>query len=200
MEAEESGESRSPGSSESGSDFQDNDDEPSESGEEGARVGSDEMSTKKMKTENSIPDEVYPSDDPIESSQRGIKRERDLDDQTENDEPNKKPKNFHVIPTQRTIFDCYDFNDLIRTNQSRMKEECRSKSDDPAGVGQSRIKSELDLASQTGNCGHLASPVIDLSSDESDEDGELPSESNTVTSANLKVVYGVEYRAPDESD
>ena len=38
--------------------------------------------------------------------------------------------------------------------------------------------------------------MIVLTSDESDEDGELPLESNTVTNANLKIVYDVEYRAP----
>ena len=37
--------------------------------------------------------------------------------------------------------------------------------------------------------------MITLSSDD-----ELPPESSTTTSANLTLVYGVEYRAPDESD
>lgn len=37
--------------------------------------------------------------------------------------------------------------------------------------------------------------MISLSSDD-----ELPSMSNTITSANLTLVYDVEYQAPDESD
>ena len=48
------------------------------------------------------------------------------------------------------------------------------------------------------------SPMIILSSDEeeeeddeSDREGELPPESSTVSSANLKLVYDVEYRAPN---
>ena len=33
--------------------------------------------------------------------------------------------------------------------------------------------------------------------DESDQNGKLAPESSTVSSANLKLVYDVEYRAPD---
>ena len=39
--------------------------------------------------------------------------------------------------------------------------------------------------------------VISLSSDESDEEDELSTKSYTVTSSKLKVVFGVEYRAPE---
>ena len=177
-------------SEENGSDFQESDDEPSEPGEEsGGEVGCDgmlyeenddqvvgnEMRAKRVKTEHWTADgEVCAFDDPIRISQQPIKREPDSDGQTEDDQPSasKEPKasEFISIQNKATAFDCYDFNDLIRKNQSRMKAESRAKSDN-----------------------HLGS----VSRFEGDQDGERPMESNAMTSANLKLVFDVEYRAPD---
>lgn len=87
------------------------------------QVSCDEVPPK-VKTENSVPDEV--GDMPTLSSQREFKREHDLDGQTEDEpglsnESNRSP--FTQAQTATTAFDCYDFSELIRNNQSRMKAE-----------------------------------------------------------------------------
>lgn len=41
----------------------------------------------------------------------------------------------------------------------------------------------------------LAIPVITLSTDESDQEDELPPQSNTFDSSNLKLAFEVEYKA-----
>ena len=129
-------------------------------------------------------EDVHASNDPIESSPRGIKRERNSHSQTRDDEEaeRKKVKNSDVtsVQNERTAFDCYDFSNLIRTNQTRMKEESRANS---AAVSQSEVKKERDVA---------ASPEI-ISDERDDEDGETPPD----TSKNLKIVYDVEYRTPE---
>ena len=93
----------------------------------------------------------------------------DLDGQTEDDQPSKEPKASKIasIQTEATAFDCYDFNDLIRNNQSRIKEENGTRSD-----GHSQM----------------------ITPDWAGPDGELAS--NAVTAASLKVVFDLEYRAP----
>ena len=76
-------------------------------------------------------------------------------------------------------------NDLVVLDDVVSEDEQngdKDRSDEPAENNESRAAKEYDM--------------ISLSSDDEDD---LP-ESSTVTSANLTVVYGVEYRGPDESD
>ena len=144
MESDESGEGRAP-SDAGDSDFQDSDNELFESdegsGDEAAdellcdeelkenEDGRNEMPTKKVKTEHSVPDEQIYADESSERIQKRIKTER-VDNQT------------------RTRY-------------------------------------------------HSACPTIALSSDDESRHGELPIESNAVASSNLKVVFDVEYEAPE---
>lgn len=84
----------------------------------------DEMPRKRVKTENCAPDEeVRPFNAPISGTQQTIKREPGSDGQTENDQPGPKKEPKEPILTETTSFECYDFNDLIKSNQSRMKAE-----------------------------------------------------------------------------
>lgn len=143
------------------SDYQATDDELSESdeerGEEDYPVGREsdlvEMPTKRVKTENSVMDEVY--DDPIEGGKKKIKREPDWDGLPGNDldiASTTIASSFDVddpygvlqeessdagvcwkvkyegpvpseLPNEPASIDCYDFNDLIRAYQIRIKEE-----------------------------------------------------------------------------
>lgn len=87
---------------------------------------SDEMPTKRVKTKSWIGnEEVRASDEPTRNSQIRIKRECDLADQTEDDQLSEEPIvwEFTSVQREKTTFDCYDFSDLIRKNQSRVKKE-----------------------------------------------------------------------------
>ena len=176
--------------------------------------------------DNEIPTERTSSDEhriadgevdkePTESSERGVKRELDLDGQTEDNQagPSKGPKapKFTSIQTETTAFDCYDFNDLARNNQKRMKVESASggpvvEPSEPDGgegelVGDVLCKEESEEdwpESSEGNERRPSSESEMSSSDE--EDGELSPKPNITISPNLKVVYDVEYIPPDESD
>lgn len=134
----------------------------------------DEMPAKRMKTEHWVDDGEVPAfDDPTRGSQQTttdqtIKREPGSDGgQPANDrvDSSEEPKDSKFVPIQSeaTAFDCYDFNDLIKNNHSRMKAESDSQS-----------------------------PMVV----QADHDVELPQESNADSSANLKVIYDVEYQAP----
>lgn len=150
---EESDEGSLSENTESGSDFQVSNNEASESGESDEDGGQEEeiggsddvpheeeknygqvddsrMLTERVKTENTLPDEDVHTFDLAEIMQRGIKRERDLDDPTEDKQPapsrEVKSSKFTTIQTETTEFDCYDFNELIRNNQRRVKDESRS--------------------------------------------------------------------------
>ena len=75
-------------------------------------------------------------------------------------------------------------NDLVVLDDVVSEDEQngdKDRSDEPAENNESRAAKEYDM--------------ISLSSD--DEDGDLPSEPSTMISANLTVVYGVEYQGPD---
>ena len=88
---------------------------------------------KKVKTERWVADgEVHAFDWPARSSQRVIKRERETEDKQLG--AGKEPKASKFTPIQTTAFDCYDFNDLIRNNQSRMKAESGQKDDDHSRI------------------------------------------------------------------
>lgn len=54
---------------------------------------------------------------------------------------------------------------------------------------------EADESSESRSFGHEAMDTA--SSEESDPDGELPLELNTVHTAKLKLMYDVEYQAPE---
>ena len=187
----------------------------------------DNYDDNEMPTERTSTDEYRISDgevdeEPTESSQRGVKRELDLDGQTEDDQagPSKGPKAPKItsIQTETTAFDCYDFNDLAWNNQRRMKAESASdgpvvepyqaghEPSEPEGgegplVGDVLCKKESEedcTESSEGNERRPSSESEMSSSDE--EDGELSSKPNITISPNLKVVYDVEYIPPDESD
>ena len=190
-----------------------------------------------------VPDgEVHTHEDAIRNSPRGIKRE--LDDQAEDEQlgPSNEPKASKVTSTQTetTAFDCFAFNELIKSSQRKMKtDECgegevvgsdgeedqvadnklpvkRVKTEnwtpevtafDQTGSSQQTIKREPDLNGQTDNDANMAarcesrnplrnaSPVITLSSDD-ESDLDEPQLSN-VGGAGLKLVYDVEYMAPE---
>ena len=120
------------------------------------------MRAKRVRTANWVPDGE------VDELARRIKREHDSDGQTVNDKPDLFKST--LIQNERTAFGCYDFNDLVRKNQSRMKEEGGSRGG-----------------------GH--SPMV--APEENDQEAELSPESSNDISANLKLVYDVEYRAPD---
>ena len=110
------------------------------------QVSGNEMPTKRVKTERWVADgEVEASNEAAESSQRKIKRERDLDGQTEDDQPgpSKEPKTlkFTLIQAEATAFDCYD---LVRNNQRRMKAENGQK--DEQGDEEEEVNGEEDEA------------------------------------------------------
>ena len=73
-------------------------------------------------------------------------------------------------------------DELIVLDSEDERNGDKDRSDEPAENNESRAAKEYDM--------------ISLSSDDEDD---LP-ESSTVTSANLTVVYGVEYLGPDECD
>ena len=198
-------------SEESGSEVQDSDNEPSEpdeeSGEEdeavgcdgedeqnGDRVDDNEMPTKRVKTENWVPDEeVQAFDDPIRSSQQTIKREHDSDFQTEND------GDMATAP--------HESSDPIQSTSPTIILSSEEDGDKEASSGQYDIRvSCYEMSTKKVKTEHLVpeSEVYafdDLirgsqSSDDSEQVGELSPQSITVRSANLKLVYDVEYRAP----
>ena len=91
-----------------------------------------------------------------------------------NEMPTKKVKIEHPVP-----------NEQIYAGESN--ERC-----------QKRVKTERYVDDQTRISDYSAYPMITLSSDnESRHDGELQIESNPVASSNLKVVFDVEYEAPE---
>lgn len=132
------------------------------------QVAGNEMRAKRVKTEPTV-GEVQVFDVPARSGQRGIKRERDCQTEDEQSGGSKEPKAQKIpdgnisVKTETTAFDCYDFNDLVKNNQSRMKEETGTRSD-----GHSQMHAP-------------------------DQGGEQPSG----TVSNLKLVFDLDYRAPD---
>ena len=172
-----------------------------------------EMLTERTSTDEHRIADGEVDEEPNESSQRGVKRELDLEGQTEYNQagPSKGPKAPKItsIQTETTAFECYDFNDLARNNQKRMKVESGSggpvvEPSEPKGregelVGDVVCKeeSEEDCPESSEGNERRSSSESEMSSSD-DEDGELPQ--SIMTNANLKVVYDVEYIPPDESD
>lgn len=104
--------------------------------QDGDQVGDNEMPTKRVKTEHLVPDEeVYAFDDSI-GDQKKIESEQDC--QSENDKSDLL--NLTPIRIERTAFDCYDFNDLIKKNQSRMKEESVQKDEQSGAKDKESVK------------------------------------------------------------
>lgn len=94
------------------------------------------MPTKRVKTEHLVPDEeVYAFDDSI-GDQKKIESEQDC--QSENDKSDLL--NLTPIRIERTAFDCYDFNDLIKKNQSRMKEKSVQKDEQSGAKDKESVK------------------------------------------------------------
>ena len=137
------------------------------------------MPTEKVKTENLAADEeVRLSDDhPVRNYQRIIKREHDSSEENQNevrvsDDEMPMPKK---VKTENRVPDHVD--DL----------------DGQAGDSQGRIKREPENDEDIAEAQHVPKSA----SSESEKDDELSPESSTVTSANLKIVFDVEYRAPE---
>ena len=182
---------------------------------------------KKVKAENLVAEEVDGFDKPDGSSRRRIKRERNLDGQTEDDQPDKEPKASKLTPiqTETTAFDCYDFNDLIRSNQSRMKAESGQK-DKQSGEkdeegdqeekrnggeeveGGEAVLNEEQVATVKQEPVNLvqneatAFDCYDFNDLVRKNQSRMKEEAKShdhlsSASVNLKVVYDVEYRAPD---
>lgn len=116
---------------ESSSEIKDSDDETSEPDEENDQEDEEVEGSDAEFHEELNSDQNGDFDQLIRSSSRGIKKEHDLDGQTEDEQlgTSKKSKasEFALI-RESTAFDCYDFNELIRRNQKRMKTESFSGS------------------------------------------------------------------------
>ena len=79
-------------------------------------------------------------------------------------------------------------HELIRRNQKPTKGNSADQTGDDVNMATASNTSRNSVRS--------VSPVITRSSDESQQFGALPQQSNVVDSANLKLVYDVEYRSP----
>ena len=193
-EPEERSGSSSLGSDESSTEVQDSDDDTSETDEEsyqGEESGEDEaercndvldeeepdddrvcdgeMPRKRVKTKNWVPDEAARwFDAPISSSQQTIKQEPDSVGQTCNDQVNPNEESESPkFARIQTEVTSFDCYDF----------------NDLIGNNQNRMKPE--------SADHSSMVVLD----QTDHHVELPLESNNST--NLKLVYDVEYQAPD---
>ena len=200
---------------ESGSEFQDSDDEPSESDEESDgedevvgrdgeekqdddRLSDSEMPTKSVKTENRFPDEeVHVLDDPVGSSQRTIKREHDLDYQIEN-EVNMATAPYesrNPVQTASPVITLSSEKDGVLYEAASSALEQKNSRVSCYGLRTKKVKTEHlvpDAEVYT-----FGDPIKGSQSpDESEQVGELLQDSNTVSSANLKLVYDVEYQEP----
>ena len=143
-------------------------------------VGDVEVPRTRVKTEKESPnEEVSAFDDPIDYNHQTIKRESPSDGQTDDDE----------VPRKR-----------MKT-ENRASDEVRAF-DDPINGSQPTVKREPALDGQSSDDVNTAvydtlssDNESDDESDESDQEDELSAQSNSA-SANLKLVYDVEYQPP----
>ena len=110
--------------------------------------------------------------DPVDESDENT----ESDHQDSDDEPSE--------PNEASGREDELVRDGVLYERERTGDDVHPEFDEPAESNESRPAKEYE--------------TITLSSD--DEECELLPQSSTMTSANLTLVYGVEYRAPDESD
>lgn len=122
------------------------------------------------------------SDNELSESDEGSEDEA-ADDLLCDEEPKENRDGRNEMPTKKVKTEHPVLGEQIYAGESSER-------------SQKRIKTER-VDNQTRTRDHSAYPTIALSSDDESRHGELPIESNAVTSNNLKVVFDVEYEAPE---
>lgn len=125
-------------------------------------------------------------DKPSESDEESGQEEAERYDGVHNEEEQNDDR-ISEMPRKR-----------VKTENSALGEiDSASAFDAPINVSQQTIKREPDSGDQISNDVDMANGVTLSSDEESDQvDDELPPQSSTF-SANLKLVYDVEYMAPE---